>query len=120
MKKLIVLFSLVLILATVNLSGFVFSFLQVYIVAPLLLSIFMALIKTKKPTLNFIVSWAGVLSGLLALVLYYSVNTYTGTDGQAGLIYAVMPFYQLAFMLLVAAITLLIWHFTKGSKRTTK
>ena len=110
MKKIIIIFSVVLILATTGTSGFGLSFFQIYIASPLLLSILLVLIKTKNSKLNLIVAWAGLFSGILALAPYYSSYTYTGNDGQAGLIYAVMPFYQLAFMLIVAAIA---WNFTQ-------
>ncbi|WP_018982641.1 hypothetical protein [Salinimonas chungwhensis] len=117
MKKLIMLLSLVLILATIRMSGAGLSFFQVYIAAPLLLTILLVLVNAKNTKLNMIVSYAGLFSGLLALVPYYSAYTYSGQDGQAGLIYAVMPLYQLAFMLVVAAIAWIIMHLTKRSKR---
>lgn len=109
MRKMIILFSLAIMLATIGTSGFGLNWFQIYIAAPLLLSILLVLVKTKNSKLNLIVSSAGLFSGILALVPYYSSYTYTGSDGQSALIYAVMPFYQLAFMLVVAAIT---WHIT--------
>lgn len=109
MRKMIILFSLAIMLATIGTSGFGLNWFQIYIAAPLLLSILLVLVKTKNSKLNLIVSSAGLFSGILALVPYYSSYTYTGSDGQSSLIYAVMPFYQLAFMLVVAAIT---WHIT--------
>lgn len=118
MKKLIIILSLALILATIGMSGFGLNFLQIYIAAPLLLSILLVLVKTKNPKFNLIVSCAGLLSGILALIPYYSAYTYTGGDGQIALIYAVMPFYQLVFMLVVAAIAWSIMHLTKRSKGT--
>lgn len=114
MKKIIIILSVALILATTGTSGFGLSFFQIYIAAPLLLSILLLLIKTKNSKLNLIVSCAGLFSAILALQPYYSAYTYTGSDGQVALIYVAMPFYQLAFMAVVAFIA---WGTTPSTER---
>ena len=98
------------IIATIYISdvGPGLSFTHIYIVAPLLLSVSLLAIKANPSRLALIVSTAGLLSGIVALFAYYSASTYSGTDGQAALIYAVMPVYQFAFMLVVYSLTLLI------------
>jgi hypothetical protein len=114
MKNIIIIVSLILILVTIGMSGLGLSFLQIYTASPLILSILLVLVKTKQPNLNLIMSCAGLFSGILALVPYYSAYTHTGNDGQVALIYAVMPFYQLSFMVVVAAVA---WSITRYKKR---
>jgi hypothetical protein len=49
---------------------------------------------TTKPT------WAviGSIAGIIGLIAYIAEYTYEGTDGQGGLIFGVMPIYQLLGM----------------------
>ena len=39
---------------------------------------------------------AGVVPGLPVLVGYYGAFTYEGPDGQAGIVFAVFPIYQVS------------------------
>ena len=75
MRKMIILFSLAIMLATIGTSGFGLNWFQIYIAAPLLLSILLVLVKTKNSKLNLIVSACWFILGYssfsaLLLILY--------------------------------------------------
>ena len=57
--------------------------------------------RVKDKNQSRLVPIVVIVSAIPANVLYFDAFNYSGTDGQAGLIFAVVPIYQIIFVGLV-------------------
>ncbi len=86
--------------------GFDWFFLWILFpfLCPLIVSVFQLTEKTKSQVIPI----SGAITSLAALPLYYEVYTYDGADGQIGLIFAVMPVYQIIGLFIFSVIGYII------------
>lgn len=97
-----------------------FSVLYVYLAAPQLITIGIACFNKHNSKWKHTICIAGVLGGFVSLFPYYSTYTYAGRDGQTALTFAVMPFYQLAFMFLVFIAGLFVFQTNPPAEKHEK
>jgi len=84
-------------------SGLIFFVL--WVAAPVIFSIVASILNLKKIYFTRAIPVTGAVVAALALLPYYESYSYDGTDGQAGLIFAVMPVYQLIIIGIASAIS---------------
>lgn len=83
-------------MADVSVSGLLASlFVAAFVLLPFGLAIRSSIKYRRGCTKSLAWALAGIVPGFLVLYGYYAAYTYEGTDGQAGLVFAVFPIYQL-------------------------
>jgi len=82
-------------------SGFIcfsmsssFSSLDLWVYAPFIISAALSALYISKIFKTHAYGIAGAITCLMVLFPYISAYNYSGTDGQVGLVFAVMPVYQ--------------------------
>jgi len=65
-----------------------------WVITPILFPLFSAILRAIGKSSSSVISISGCITSVVALPPYLSAFNYAGTDGQAGLIFAVMPIYQ--------------------------
>jgi len=96
-----------------------FSTFDGWVIMPTVLLLLSLLAKSKECLFSRVIPICGIAMGLIVISLYYSAHTYEGGDGQAALIYAVMPFYQLLVLLGVFGVGLLITRLSRRRENNT-
>ena len=82
-----------------------FNIFHLWILAPFAISAASLFAKHQGKLVAHVIPLTGVLLGLLTAVVYF--------EAESALIYAVMPFYQMAALLIVFAVGLLITYLRK-------
>jgi len=89
-----------------------FNALHLWIYAPFIISALLSVLYLSHRVKTHIFGISGAITCCIALFPYLSAYNYKGTDGQVGLIFAVMPVYQYIGILVFGLLAYLTKHIT--------
>lgn len=110
---------IVIIFGTLLITAFItfemtgsFNAFDLWIFAPFIISALLSALYLSGRIKSHIFGISGAIICCLALFPYFSAYSYTGTDGQVGLIFAVIPIYQYIGILVFGLLAYLAKHIT--------